>query len=120
MCEAAVQQTSTWIMVDPWEAMQKEYVPTAQVLDHFDREINDARGGVPVRREKSRRRHKEEGGRENEAGRSDDDDTNASTRPPPRRRVRIALLAGADLIQTMSTPGVWSEADLQHILGKYG
>ena len=37
-----------------------------------------------------------------------------------RVRVRIALLAGADLIQTMSTPGVWSEADLDHILGRFG
>ena len=37
-----------------------------------------------------------------------------------RKPVRIALLAGADLIQTMSTPGVWSEKDLEHILGRYG
>jgi nicotinic acid mononucleotide adenylyltransferase len=37
-----------------------------------------------------------------------------------RKPVRIALLAGADLIHTMSTPGVWSEKDLDHILGKYG
>ena len=37
-----------------------------------------------------------------------------------RKPVRIALLAGADLIQTMSTPGVWSEKDLDHILGRYG
>ncbi|KAL2012393.1 hypothetical protein VTN00DRAFT_5111 [Thermoascus crustaceus] len=37
-----------------------------------------------------------------------------------RKEVRIALLAGADLIHTMSTPGVWSEKDLDHILGKYG
>ena len=37
-----------------------------------------------------------------------------------RKPVRIALLAGADLIQTMSTPGVWSEDDLEHILVKYG
>ena len=37
-----------------------------------------------------------------------------------KRQVRIALLAGADLIQTMSTPGVWSEKDLDHILGRYG
>lgn len=34
--------------------------------------------------------------------------------------VRILLLAGADLIQTMSTPGVWSQDDLEHILGGYG
>lgn len=37
-----------------------------------------------------------------------------------RKQVRIALLAGADLIQTMSQPGVWDEKDLDHILGKYG
>lgn len=37
-----------------------------------------------------------------------------------RKPVKISLLAGADLIQTMSTPGVWSEKDLDHILGRYG
>ncbi|KZV66443.1 Nucleotidylyl transferase [Peniophora sp. CONT] len=36
------------------------------------------------------------------------------------RRVRVILLAGSDLIGTMSQPGVWSERDLDHILGKYG
>jgi len=33
---------------------------------------------------------------------------------------KVMLLAGADLIQTMSTPGVWSPDDLDHILGVYG
>ncbi|KAF4464604.1 nicotinate (nicotinamide) nucleotide adenylyltransferase [Fusarium albosuccineum] len=37
-----------------------------------------------------------------------------------RRRARIVLLAGLDLIQTMSTPGVWDERDLDHILRNYG
>lgn len=64
-------------------------MPTAQVLDHFDYEINEVLGGAE--------------------------------RPDgSRAHVRIALLAGADLIQTMSTPGVWSEADLEHILGGFG
>ncbi|KAJ5899400.1 hypothetical protein N7495_004144 [Penicillium taxi] len=89
MCQLAVDQTSDWLMVDTWEPVQKEYQPTAVVLDHFDHEINTVREGV-------------------EAGNG--------TRKP----VRIALLAGADLIHTMSTPGVWSEKDLDHILGKYG
>lgn len=30
------------------------------------------------------------------------------------------LLAGADLIDTMSTPGVWADQDLNHILGDFG
>lgn len=37
-----------------------------------------------------------------------------------KKKCRIALLAGADLIGTMSTPGVWSPEDLDHILGRYG
>lgn len=33
---------------------------------------------------------------------------------------KIALLAGADLIQTISTPGLWDAKDVDHILGNYG
>lgn len=36
------------------------------------------------------------------------------------KKVRIALLAGADLVETMSQEGVWSYPDLQHILGDFG
>ncbi|KAI9809579.1 MAG: hypothetical protein M1825_000011 [Sarcosagium campestre] len=89
MCELAVGQGSNWLMVAPWEARQKEYQPTAQVLDYFDQEINEVMGGV-------------------------------TTAAGERKRVQISLLAGADLIQTMSTPGVWSDEDLDHILGRYG
>jgi nicotinamide mononucleotide adenylyltransferase len=88
MCEIAVDQTN-WIMLDPWEAVQKDYMPTALVLDHIEHEINEVLGGVEA----------EDG---------------------QRRPCRVALLAGADLIQTMSTPGVWSDKELDHILGHYG
>ena len=37
-----------------------------------------------------------------------------------RKPIRVALLAGADLIATFGTPGVWAEEDLEHILGRYG
>ena len=89
MCQLAIDKASNWLMVDTWEAEKKEYMPTAQVLDHFEQEINITRKGI-------------------DTGNGD------------RKQVRIALLAGADLIQTMSTPGVWSEKDLDHILGRYG
>lgn len=89
MCELAAEESSNWLMVDPWEAVQKEYQRTAVVLDHFEHEINTVRGGV-------------------------------KTSMGERKPVRVALLAGADLIQTMSTPGVWSDKDLDHILGRYG
>lgn len=89
MCELAVEQTSHWLMVDPFEAVQPAYMPTAKVLEHFQHEINEVSGG---------------------AQRPD------GSRVP----VRIALLAGADLIQTMSTPNLWSAEDLDLILGKFG
>lgn len=89
MCTFAAEKTSDWLTCDPWEAIQPDYVPTAQVLDHFDHEINTVLGGC--------------------------EDVHGN-----KQRVRIALLAGADLIQTMSTPGVWSEKDLDHILGNFG
>ncbi|KAM0803655.1 hypothetical protein BDR22DRAFT_886486 [Usnea florida] len=88
MCEIACQN-SGFVMVDPWEAVQKEYQPTANVLDHAENEINVLRGGI-------------------------------ATANGGRKHARIILLAGADLIQTMSTPGVWSHQDLDHILTRYG
>ncbi|KAF3061736.1 Nicotinamide-nucleotide adenylyltransferase 1 [Daldinia childiae] len=90
MCELAAEETSSWLMVDPWEAIQPEYTPTAKVLDHFEHEINHNLGGVL----------------------SEDGES--------RKPAKIMLLAGADLIGTMSTPGVWAEKDLAHILGNYG
>lgn len=88
MCNLAAEQTSQWLMVDPWEAFQS-YQRTAVVLDQFEYEINTKRGGI---------------------------EASDGTRKP----ARIMLLAGSDLIATMSEPGVWSELDLDHILGRYG
>ncbi|KAL1923165.1 uncharacterized protein VTP21DRAFT_9541 [Calcarisporiella thermophila] len=46
MCELAVAQTSDWLMVDNWEARQKQYQRTAVSLDHFDEELNIKGGGI--------------------------------------------------------------------------
>ncbi|PWN91878.1 Nucleotidylyl transferase [Acaromyces ingoldii] len=90
MCELAVEKTSTWLMVDAWESLQDEYQRTAVVLDHFDEVINGGPQGGVLVSDGS------------------------------RRKIRIMLLAGGDLIQSMGEPGVWADADLHHILGKYG
>lgn len=37
-----------------------------------------------------------------------------------RAACKIMLLAGADLIQTISTPEVWDARDVDHILGNFG
>jgi len=42
------------------------------------------------------------------------------TKSGEHRNVRVMLLAGSDLIGTMSEPGVWAYSDLEHILGRYG
>ncbi|ODA82350.1 hypothetical protein RJ55_00857 [Drechmeria coniospora] len=89
MCELATENTSKWLMVDPWEAESPTYIPTARVLDHFDYEINHVMGGV---------------------------ECTDGTRKP----AKIVLLAGADLIQTISTPEVWDARDVEHILGNFG
>jgi len=88
MCNLGAEQTSSWLMVDPWEAFQS-YQRTAVVLDHFDHEINTVGGGVV-------------------------------TQEGEHRQAKVMLLAGSDLIATMSEPGVWSDVDLDHILGRYG
>jgi len=80
MCNLAAEQTSSWLMVDPWEAFQS-YQRTAVVLDHFEHEINDKLGGV-------------------------------ATLEGEMRPVKTLLLAGSDLIATMSEPGVWSQTDV--------
>ena len=80
MCTLAAEQTSSWLMIDSWEAFQN-YQRTAVVLDHFDYEINTVLGGV-------------------------------QTEDGEHRNVRVMLLAGSDLISTMSEPGVWSTDDV--------
>lgn len=90
MCQLAVQDTTNCVMVDPWEARQPRYVPTAQVLDHFRHEINNTLGGIE------------------------------SIESPERKQARVALLCGADLMHSMSTPGLWSPDDLDRILGGEG
>jgi nicotinamide mononucleotide adenylyltransferase len=89
MTKIAVEDSSQWIGVDPWEPLHKEYLPTVKVLDHFDHELNEVMGGI-------------------------------ETTTGEKRRIHVALLAGADLIQTMSTPGLWAREDLDRILGHYG
>ncbi|KAJ2704352.1 Nicotinamide/nicotinic acid mononucleotide adenylyltransferase 1 [Coemansia sp. IMI 203386] len=46
MCELATETSSTWLMVDSWEALQPSYQRTAVVLDHFDDELNGNLGGM--------------------------------------------------------------------------
>lgn len=111
-------------MVDPWEALQPTYTTTAKVLDHFDEEINKALGGgIDVECETNGdaddHSHEENGVEEEGEGgngvaaanheASSADSAAATTdgtvghkkKRRKKKRVRVALLAGADLIETM-------------------
>ena len=105
MCNLAAEQTSQWLMVDPWEAFQS-YQRTAVVLDHFEHEINTRLGGIAVPSSPS--------------SCSSPSSPSSTAQPETRRPARIMLLAGSDLIATMSEPGVWAPRDLDHILRRYG
>jgi hypothetical protein len=88
MCRVAVEyqpETTRFVMVDNFEALQRAYTPTAKVLDHINYEINEKLGGI-------------------------DDGTGNKV------KAQVALLAGADLVETFLQPGVWSDKDLDHIL----
>ncbi|CAO1626971.1 unnamed protein product [Sympodiomycopsis kandeliae] len=108
MCELAVEKTSTWLMVDAWESLQDEYQRTAVVLDHFNDELNgplkssSATAAVP------------------DGGPPEPVHGGVLLNNGRRRRIKIMLLAGGDLIQSMGEPNVWADQDLHHILGKYG
>jgi nicotinamide mononucleotide adenylyltransferase len=56
-------------------------------LDHFNYEINERLGGIEI------------------------DDGTGKKVP-----AKIALLGGADLVETFCQPGVWAPKDLTHIL----
>lgn len=89
MCKIAVDTPYSYIELDNWEASKDEYSTTAVVLDHFKDEVNSILRG----------------GYETADGK--------------RKPAQIALLAGADLVDSMNRPGVWSEEDLHYILGNY-
>ncbi|KAL2680798.1 hypothetical protein Neosp_008401 [[Neocosmospora] mangrovei] len=89
MCKLAAEDEYDWLTVDPWESESPTTIPTAQVLDHVDYEINEVMGGIGC-----------------------EDGT--------MRHAKVFLLAGLDLVQTMSTPGVWENRDLDHIFDRYG
>ncbi|KAK9763101.1 Nicotinamide/nicotinic acid mononucleotide adenylyltransferase 1 [Basidiobolus ranarum] len=90
MCEIAVDNTSDWIMVDSWEAMNPTYQRTATVLDHFNECLNGAEGGGVLL-------------------------ADGQVKP-----IHIMLLAGGDLIESFGIPNCWALKDLHHILGHYG
>ncbi|KAI8867305.1 Nucleotidylyl transferase [Ramicandelaber brevisporus] len=89
MCKLATE-TSDWVMVDDWEALQPTYQRTISALDHLNEMLNiETGGGILL--------------------------SNGERKP-----IKILMLAGGDLIESFGVPGLWATDDLHRILGDYG
>lgn len=110
MCQLAAENTSKWLMVDTWEAENDLYMPTAVRICNpraspFWEQGTDLKPQRVLDHFDWEINHVR-GGVE----------TSDGTRVP----CKIMLLAGADLIQTISTPDLWDARDVDHILGNFG
>jgi len=80
-----------WIHLDTWECQQTTWLETAKVLAHHKQNLTNL----------SRKRKLEESALENDS-------------------VEVKLLCGADLLESFGTPGLWKDADIEEIVGRYG
>lgn len=94
--------SSSWIRLDTWECEQETWTQTRRVLDHHRQRI--AVDGLPTQSGPKRRRRRHSNDNQNETV----------------SNVQLMLLCGADLLQSFSVPGLWSNQDIEHILTQYG
>ena len=109
MCQLAAENTSKWLMVDTWEAENNLYMPTAVSFPL-----------VPYIRKQHiliscLQRVLDHFDWEINHVRGGVETTDGNYVP-----AKIMLLAGADLIQTISTPEVLDVRDVDHILSNFG
>lgn len=115
MCELAVQD-NIHVMVDGWEASQPGFIRTAQVLDHFDHEVN-INGGIICHCQQQNERHITDACMtcKNEHATNcgcSKKESKCSHCVDGMVRVQIHLLAGGDLIQSFAIPNLWAERDV--------
>ncbi|BDA45530.1 Nicotinamide/nicotinic acid mononucleotide adenylyltransferase [Coccomyxa sp. Obi] len=120
MCQLAAD-TSPLIMVDSWEAAQEQYQYSLHVLQHLEHAVNDAccPNNSEVQNETGTPGHSSErSGVVSTAdtagvkGRLDAD--------VEQTRVRSILLCGADMVESLTVPGVWRPDHVRHILQDHG
>lgn len=100
-------------MVDAWESLQDEYQRTAVVLDHFDDEINGPRLAKTSSRPNSTSASAVSSGTTSSSATEESKERGGVLLSDgTRKRIKIMLLAGGDLIQSMGEPGVWASADV--------
>ncbi|CAL8470875.1 g10417 [Coccomyxa elongata] len=120
MCQLAAD-TSPLVMVDSWEAAQEQYQFSLHVLQHLERAVNDAccPNDTQVHCETGATGHSSErlgvGSTADTAGMAGRKD--ADVKQP---RVRSMLLCGADMVESLTVPGVWQPDHVRSILQDHG
>ncbi|XP_048001567.1 nicotinamide/nicotinic acid mononucleotide adenylyltransferase 3 isoform X2 [Leguminivora glycinivorella] len=106
-------RSSAWIKVSEWETQQEGWTRTRLSLQHHQDTINqhlssnrsDAPSWLPDDMLNVN---------------SLDETDNRVTLNGNHETVTVKLLCGADLLESFATPGLWSEDDLETIVGRHG
>lgn len=112
-------KTSDWIRMDTWECEQPTWSRTAKVLRHHQ----DILDGAPTNScdsnspAPSKRRRRDP---RNNFINEDDQNANYNSRNKTDNKVNLRLLCGADLLESFGVPGLWSDEDIEYIVGKHG
>ncbi|XP_037355135.1 nicotinamide/nicotinic acid mononucleotide adenylyltransferase 1 isoform X1 [Talpa occidentalis] len=115
MAELATK-SSTWVEVDTWESLQKEWTETAKVLRHHQEKLEASNGGhqqdSPVLERPGRKRKWAE--------QRQDFSQKKPLEPKTKGGPRVKLLCGADVLESFGVPNLWKSEDVAQIVGHYG
>ncbi|XP_069679323.1 nicotinamide/nicotinic acid mononucleotide adenylyltransferase 3 isoform X1 [Periplaneta americana] len=100
-------QNSNWIRLSDWECHQESWTRTRLVLQYHQNQLNSILNSNNESPNKRQRR--------------DDllwipDDVKFHSGGP----VQVKLLCGADLLESFGTPGLWTDDDIDTIVGQHG
>lgn len=94
-------ETSCWIKLSEWEAKQNEWTRTRVCLDQHEHDLNSQLQNLCTD-EVNVKRPRHDGGNSTQ------------------KKIRVMLLCGADVLESMGVPNVWDPDDINHIAGHHG
>ncbi|KAM6978109.1 nicotinamide/nicotinic acid mononucleotide adenylyltransferase 1-like [Aplochiton taeniatus] len=103
--------SSDWIVVDPWESQQPEWVETAKVVrHHYEELVATEQNDDEVDTVKYLKKRRIEAL------------TFESTSSHNARRDshQLKLLCGADVLESFGVPNLWKQEDIAEIVSRYG
>lgn len=95
---------SDWIKVSDWESNQETWTRTRQTLQYHQNKVNSLLNHSNYEYDMNEDDH-----------RWIPDNMRNNNSP-----VQIKLLCGADLLESFGTPGLWSDEDIESIVGQHG